>query len=200
MGCDCADVSVTTDAERATLRTALFLNATMFVIGSGAGIWAQSTGMLAGALDMLTDAIAYGLALMAISRGLTFKKNAARWSGTILVLLGVGIVVEVVRRWFYGSEPVGLIMVIYSIVSLAVNLYVLKSLAQHRSGEGHMRASYICTRADVCANIAVLASGVLVMTTGIKAIDLVVGFGIGSYVLKEAVEILREAKHVPSAI
>lgn len=146
---------------------------------------------------MLTDAIAYALALMAISRGLTFKRNAARWSGAILVVLAFGIVVEVGRRWLYGSEPVGLIMVIYSIVSLAVNLYVLRSLAKYRSGEVHMRASYICTRADVLANIAVFTSGVLVIVTGIKVIDLVVGFGIGLYVLKEAAEILHEANKTP---
>ena len=90
MGCDCADVSVKTDAERATLRTALILNATMFVVGSAAGIWAQSTGLMADALDMLTDAIAYGLALMAISRGLTFKKTprvgaGQSWSCWVLV-------------------------------------------------------------------------------------------------------------------
>ena len=91
-------------------------------------------------------------------------------------------------------------MVIYSIVSLAVNVYVLKSLAQYRSGEVHMRASYICTRADVLANIAVFGSGVLVMVTGIKSIDLVVGCGIGLYVLKEAIEILREANEAPSAV
>jgi Co/Zn/Cd efflux system component len=98
MNCDCTQVSAKTDAERKTLRMALSLNAAMFVIGTVAGLWAQSTGLLADALDMLVDATAYVLALMAISRGLTFKKNAARWSGGILILLGAGIVAEVVRR------------------------------------------------------------------------------------------------------
>ncbi len=191
MGCDCTQVSAKTDAERKTLRVALTLNATMFVIGTAAGLWAQSTGLLADALDMLTDAIAYGLALMAISRGTMFKRNAARWSGAVLILLGVGIVCEVVRRWFFGSEPVGLVMMIYSAASFAVNLYVLVQLAKYRRGEVHLRASYICTRADVLANIAVFVSGGVVMMTGIKSIDLVAGFAIGLYVLKEALEILQ---------
>lgn len=195
MSCECSQSGVVkTEAERKTLRTALALNAAMFVIGTIAGLWAQSTGLLADALDMLTDAIAYGLALMAVSRGLTFKQNAARWSGGVLVMLGAGIVVEVVRRWFFGSEPVGSVMMIYSAVSFMVNLYVLTQLAKFRLGtEVHLRASYICTRADVLANIAIFISGGIVIVTGLQIVDLITGFGIGLYVLKEALEILRQA-------
>jgi len=193
MSCNCTQVSAKTEAERKTLRVALSLNAAMFVIGTIAGLLAQSTGLLADALDMLTDAVAYGLALMAITRGLAFKKNAARWSGGILVLLGSGIVAEVARRWFFGSEPIGLVMMVYSAVSFAVNLYVLAQLAKFRHGEVHLRASYICTRADVIANVAVFISGGIVERTGLNIVDLIVGFAIGLYVVKEAVEILSEA-------
>ena len=143
---------------------------------------------------MLTDARTYGLSLMAISRGLAFKKNAARWSGGILVVLGFGIILDVVRRWFFGSEPVGSVMMVYSTVSFAVNLYVLTQVAKFHRGEVHLRASYICTRADVIANLAVFISGGIVALTGLSIVDLIIGSLIGLYVLKEAVEILVEAK------
>lgn len=194
MSCDCAKACANTSAERKTLRVALALNLTMFAIGTIAGLLAESTGLLADALDMLTDAITYGLSLMAISRGLAFKKNAARWSGGILVLLGIGIILDVVRRWFFGSEPVGSVMMVYSTVSFAVNLYVLTQVAKFHRGEVHLRASYICTRADVIANLAVFASGGIVAVTGLSIVDLIIGSLIGLYVLKEAVEILVEAK------
>ena len=194
MSCDCAKACANTSAERKTLRVALALNLTMFVIGTIAGLLAESTGLLADALDMLTDAITYGLSLMAISRGLAFKKNAARWSGGILVLLGIGIILDVVRRWFFGSEPVGSVMMVYSTVSFAVNLYVLTQVAKFHRGEVHLRASYICTRADVIANLAVFTSGGIVAVTGLSIVDLIIGSLIGLYVLKEAVEILVEAK------
>ncbi|MEM5440495.1 cation diffusion facilitator family transporter [Paraburkholderia diazotrophica] len=193
MGCECSRVSSDSAEERKTIKVALVLNLTMFVIGIVAGWAGQSTGVLSDALDMLTDAAAYALAWMAFSRGLAFKKNAARWTGGILVLLGAGIVAEVIRRWYVGSEPVGAVMLAYSILSFAVNLYVLMRLGKYRRGEVHMRASYICTRADVLANIAVFVSGGIVLVTGIRVVDLLVGFAIGLYVLKEAIEILREA-------
>lgn len=193
MSCECSQVGGDTAEERTTIKVALALNLAMFFVGIIAGWFAQSTGVMSDALDMLTDAAAYALALMAFTRGLAFKKNAARWTGGILVVLGAGIVIEVIRRWYSGSEPVGTVMLVYSVVSFFVNLYVLMRLAKYRRGEVHMRASYICTRADVLANIAVFISGGVVALTGYGLVDLVVGFAIGIYVLKEAVEILHEA-------
>lgn len=200
MSCECSRVSSDTAAERKTIKVALVLNLAMFVVGIGAGWAAQSTGILSDALDMLTDAVAYALALMAFKRGLAFKRNAARWTGCILVLLGAGLVAEVIRRWYAGSEPVGTVMLAYSVVSFAVNFYVLTQLARYRRGEVHMRASYICTRADILANIAVFVSGGIVLATGFRVFDLLVGFAIGLYVLKEAVEILREANAAGAAV
>ena len=193
MTCECSEASPRTDAERRTVRVALYLNATMFLVGAVAGVLADSAGVLADALDMLTDAIAYALAIAAISRGQQFKANAARWTGAVLLILGAGIVIEVVRRWIFGSEPAGTIMMAYSVTSFAVNLYVLTQLAKVKEGGVHLRASYICTRADVLANFAVFISGAVVAITGLSAVDLVVGLGIGIYVVREALEIFQEA-------
>ncbi|MFC5431142.1 cation transporter [Paraburkholderia denitrificans] len=200
MSCECSRISSNTAAQRKTIKIALVLNLAMFVVGIVAGWRAQSVGILSDALDMLTDAAAYALALMAFTRGMAFKRNAARWTGGILVLLGAGMIAEVIRRWYAGSEPIGMVMLAYSVVSFAVNLYVLTQLAKYRRGEIHMRASYICTRADVLANIAVFLSGGIVLATGFRAVDLLVGFVIGLYVLREAVEILREANEASATI
>lgn len=69
MACECSNASAQTEAERVTLRTALALNATMFVVGTAAGLWAQSSGLMADALDMLADASAYALPPLAVTLG-----------------------------------------------------------------------------------------------------------------------------------
>ncbi|QCX48248.1 cation diffusion facilitator family transporter [Ralstonia pseudosolanacearum] len=194
MACECSQASAQTEAERATLRIALALNATMFVVGMAAGLWAQSSGLMADALDMLADASAYALALLAVRRGTAFKRNAARWSGSLLLVLGGGIVLDVVRRGLLGSEPLGLAMMAFSAISLVVNVTVLRMLDPFRHGEVHLRATWIFTRMDVLANLGVFASGLLVWLTGWRAADLVVGLVIGLYVAKEAIEILKEAR------
>lgn len=191
--CGC-HAEANTAAERRVLWIALALNAAMAVIGSLAGWWAQSTGLLADALDMLSDATAYAIGLAAIGRSARFKQRAAGVSGSLLLLLGIGVLVEVGRRAWFGSEPIGWPIVATALVSLAVNLTVLRMLRQFRTGEVHLRATWIFTRADVVANIGVVVSGVLILATGWRYPDLVVGALIGLYVCKEALEILSEAR------
>lgn len=194
MNYDCNDITAGSQAERQVVRTALILNGLMFAIGVGAGIFAQSTSILADALDMAADASGYAMALLAIARGPHFRVIAARWTGGVLVVLGLGIIAEAGRRWFMGSTPLGPVMMGYSVVSFLVNLYVMGQLAKVREGGVHLNASYICTRADVLANIAVFVSGALVWLTGAHWIDLIAGAGIALFVFSEAREILEEAK------
>jgi len=66
-----------TAAERRSLRIALSLNASMFVVGLVAGVVAESTGLVADSLDMLADALAYAIGLIAISRSALVKTCAA---------------------------------------------------------------------------------------------------------------------------
>jgi Co/Zn/Cd efflux system component len=170
------------------------LNATMFVVGIVAGLIGQSSSLIADALDMLADASAYAIALSALGRGARFKAGAATLSGSLLLLLGVVVLLDVGRRWFLGSAPESQVMMAVAFVSLLVNATVLRMLGRYREKEVHLRATWIFTRADVIANIGVVLSGLLVLLTGSRFPDLVTGAAIGIYVVKEAIEILGEAR------
>ena len=196
--CGCHVEPAEDPRQRRTLWIALSLNAGMAVVGFLIGWWAQSTGVLADALDMLSDATAYAIGLLAIGRSPLFKRRAAQVSGSVLLVLGAGVVVEAVRRGIAGSEPLSLWMMAAAGLSLVVNLAVLRMLRPFRQGEVHLRATWIFTRADVVANIGVLLAAGLVLLTGSRFPDLIVGAAIGAYVVKEAVEILREAREQAS--
>jgi cation diffusion facilitator family transporter len=191
--CGCEPLLPETRDQRRDLWIVLVLNAAMFAIETGVGLAAHSAGLIADGLDMLSDASVYAIALVAIGRSARFKAEAARWSGWMLLLLGGGLLAEVVRRFFTGGAPEGGWMIGVALLALAVNLAALRILAQHRRGEVHLRAAWIFTRMDVVANVAVLASGALVLATGNRYFDLVVGAAISVYVVREALEILREA-------
>ena len=180
--------------ESRVLRIALVLNAAMFVVGLTAGLIADSLGLVADSLDMLADAGAYGLSLIAVGRSGRFKAQVAFASGSILLFLGGGVLFDAFRRAFGASEPASGIIIVVAMFSLAVNAYVIRTLSQFRRGEVHLRAAWIFTRADVVANIAVICGGLLVMLTGSRYPDLIAGFGVGCYVLKEALEILRSSR------
>jgi cation diffusion facilitator family transporter len=185
----CSPAQPQSAAQRNTLKIALALNATMFVIEVSAGIIGQSMGLIADGLDMLADASAYAVALLAIGRSSKFKANAAGASGLLLMVLGFAVLVDVARRATSGEPPAGLLMVVVAALALAVNATVLRLLNKYGEGEVHLRASWIFTRADVVANVAVIASGITVLLTGFRALDLAVGAGIGLYVIREAFEI-----------
>lgn len=193
--CGC-HVESPNDAERRILRIALTLNALMFVVGAAAGLWAQSMGLIADSLDMLADASAYSLALVALHRSVRFRATAANSSGIMLLLLGLAALGGVAWHLTTGSQPEGYWILSVAFVSLIVNATVLRLLGRFRHGQVHLRATWLFTRVDVIANLAVIMSGVLVLLLQSAIPDLVIGTAIGGYVIKEAIGILHEAREV----
>ena len=191
--CGC-HVEASNEAERRILRIALALNATMFVVGITVGLIAQSMGLVADSLDMLADASAYAIGLAAVTRSARFKASAGQLSGSMLLLLGLVVLAGVVWRAVIGSEPEGSWMIGIAFVSLTVNTIVLRLLGRFRHGEVHLRATWLFTRVDVIANVAVILSGVLVLVLNNAAPDLVIGTALGLYIIKEAIGIVREAR------
>src|ERR1700730_2247683 len=192
MSCGHSDESTETEAQRRVLRIALMLNATMFIVGLVAGLLGQSSSLIADGLDMLASA--YAIALGAIGRSTRFKAGAATLSGSLLLVLGVLVLLDAGRRALFGSEPESLVMMAVAFLSFLVNASVLRMLGRYREGEVHLRATWIFTRVDVIANVAVMLSGLGVLLTGSQFPDLIVGGAIGIYVVKEAFEILSEAR------
>lgn len=196
--CGCSSTAVDTKAQRRVLSIALALNGTMFVVEVIAGWLAHSTALAADGLDMLADASAYGVALMAVGRSVGFKANAAMASGLLLFLLGIGVLAEVVRRLLSGETPYGAWMIGVAAVALLVNVTVLRLLGRQRR-EVHIEATWIFTRMDVIANAATILSGIAVLLTGMRYFDLVVGAAVGVYVVREALEILARARAAKAA-
>lgn len=172
----------------------------MFVAEFAAGWIAQSTGLIADSFDMLADALVYGLSLAAVSRSDLGKAKTARISGVFQATLGTFALAEVARRSLLGSEPESSYMIVVAAIALVANAVCLRVIARHREEGVHMRASYIFSQNDVLANVAVLASGVLVAVTGAQFWDLVVGAGIGLLVLSGGYRILRAAREAKAEV
>jgi len=178
-------------SEARTLWTVLAINAAMFVVEGVVGWIAESTGLLADGLDMLADALVYGVALYAVGRGPALKLRAARLCGGLQLALALAAVAEVLRRALVGSEPAPPLMMATSALALAANVTSLWLVARHREGGAHMKATYICTTNDVLANLGVIAAGALVAWTGSPVPDLVIGTTIAAVVFRGALRILR---------
>jgi Co/Zn/Cd efflux system component len=192
-GCGC-EIEIQDKSERQVLIVLLLINGIMFVAELIVGWWAQSTALIADALDMLADAMVYGVGLYAVGKSLLVKAHAARISGNLQVLLGLLVLVDIVRRLIVGSEPVSTLMMSMGVIALIANVSCLILIARHRQGEVHMRASWIFSKNDVIANLGVILAGGLVAWTGSRLPDLVIGLLVALIVIRGGILILQDAK------
>lgn len=196
--CDC-HFEPRNDEQRRVLLTVFAINGVMFSAEIVVGIIAQSAGVMADSLDMLADALVYGVVLAAIGKSAPTKRRAARWSGFFQLALALGILADAGRRAIWGSEPRSFLMMAAATVALCANAWCLSLLSKHRDGEAHMRASWIFSRSDVIANAGVIVAGLLVWLSGSRWPDLAVGACIAVVVLRGGLEILRETAPGPRA-
>ncbi|MCC7442688.1 MAG: cation transporter [Bdellovibrionales bacterium] len=180
--------------EAGVLKLLLSINGVMFLIEATLGWISQSTGLIADSLDMFADAAVYGLSLAAVGKVLAQKKRAARISGYLQMALALGAFVEVMRRFYFGSEPEPFWMMGVALVALAANVTCMWLLAKHRQGEVHMKASWIFSTNDVIANLGVVVAGGLVAFTGSRYPDLVIGLIISVVVLTGSLRILKVSR------
>lgn len=178
-------------AEARTLKILLGINGGMFVLEIVAGFLAQSTGLIADSVDMFADAAVYGLALFAVGKAAAQKLRAARFAGWVQLVLALGVLAEVLRRWVYGSEPVSALMIFMGALALGANVVSLVLVARKRERGVHMKASYIFSANDVIANLGLILAGVLVAWSGSPYPDLLIGTIISGVVLSGAYRILK---------
>ena len=186
--------------EKKTLTALLSINAVMFVVELVLGWIAQSTGLIADSLDMFADAAVYGISLYAVGKSIVYQAKSASISGILQVVLGLGVLFEVFRRLVAGSEPQSVLIMSVGAVALLANVLCLVLISKHREGGVHMRASWIFSTNDVIANLGVIVSGVLVVLTGSRFPDLIVGTIISLIVIKGGIRILKEARESRESI
>lgn len=181
--------------ERTLLWLVLVVNFAMFILEIIMGFIANSMGLIADSLDMLADAFVYALSLYAVGRLSSTKKQIAKISGYLqLLLAGFGIL-ETIRRFVSIQELPGFqSMIVISFIALLGNAISLYVLQKSKSKEAHMQASIIFTNNDVLVNVGVIIAGVFVYFTNTKLPDLIVGGIVFVFVARGAFRILKLAR------
>ena len=180
--------------QRRTLLTVLGLNAGLAAALGIGGVSADSSALLANALDNASDAAVYLISLLAIGRAGTWKRGAARASGIMLLVFAVGVLVDAVRRVITGTEPIGPTMMALALVAAVVNLICLQLIRRQHSGDVNMKAAETFSFNDFASNGGILVAGALVLWLGQNWPDLVVGFATALIAIKGGIEILRDAR------
>lgn len=180
-------------ARRRVLVAVLVVNAVMFIAEFVAGAVAGSASLMADAVDMLGDAFVYGLSLYALSRSARWKAGAALAKGGLILVFGLGVLVEVGIKIATGVPPSSPIMLSVGGVALAANLTCLTLLWRFRSADVNMASTFECSRNDVTANVGVLVAAGLVHWSRSPWPDILVGLAIAALFLRSAAHVLRAA-------
>jgi cation diffusion facilitator family transporter len=171
----------------------LGVNAVMFCVEFGAGLWSGSTALLADSLDMLGDSLVYGFSLFVIQRSASWRAGAALSKGVIMAAFGLGVLVEAGLRLRAGVPPEVPTMAAVGALALAANGYCFALLWRHRSDDINLRSTWLCSRNDLIANVSVLAAAGLVAWSRSLWPDVLVGVGIAALFLRTSLSVLRES-------
>lgn len=175
------------------LYVVLAINAAMFLVEFISGWLARSTALLGDSLDMFGDASVYALTLYALHRSKRMRAGAALAKGALMLLFGLVVIGEAVRKSVFGVLPDPGLMGVIGSVALAANTVCFLLLHRHRGDDLNMRSTWLCSRNDLVANTSVLGAAVLVTMTGSLWPDVAVGVAIAALFLHSAWQVLKDA-------
>jgi len=179
--------------RRRVLYAVLAVNAVMFGVELMAGLRAGSTALLADSLDMLADALVFGVSLWAVARGAQARAAAGLSNAVLEGLLGLAVLAQVGYHVAVPVSPLGVVMMAVSAVALAANAGCGVLLLGFRHEDINMRAVWLCTRNDALGNAGTIVGGALVLLLGSKWPDLVIGGAMALLFVRTAVSVGRES-------
>lgn len=179
--------------QRRVLVIVMVVNIVMFVAEFGFGLVARSSALMADSVDMLGDAIVYGLSLYALGQGERWQAGAALAKGGLILAFGIGILIETALKIAAGITPSSTIMLAVTGIALAANLICLALLWRFRRLNVNMASTFECSRNDVIANVGVLVAAGVVAWTQAGWPDVLAGLVIAVLFLRSAARVLRSA-------
>jgi Co/Zn/Cd efflux system component len=196
---ECCEVQVDVpERQRRLLWVVLCINGAMFLVELIAGITASSTALLADSVDMLGDAIVYGVSLYVVARGAVWQARVARLKGLIMAAFGVGVLAQVVTKLLHGLHPNADTMGVVGSLALAANTVCLVMLWRRRRDDVNMRSAWMCSLNDVAGNAGVIVGGAAVALTASGWPDILVGLMIAGMFCASATHIIRAAAARPA--
>jgi cobalt-zinc-cadmium efflux system protein len=199
---------VTADSDQRRLLVALALISGFLVVEVVVGLLADSLALLADAGHMLTDAGALVLSLIALrlaSRpaqgNMTFGLKraeilSAQVNGATLLVLGVLIGYEGIRRLIEPPDPIGGAMLLVAVLGIVVNLLATWQLARANRDSLNIEGSFQHLLTDLFAFVATAIAGGVIMLTGFVRADPIASLLIAATMLLAAFRLLRDSGRI----
>jgi cobalt-zinc-cadmium efflux system protein len=199
---------VSADADRGKLTIALALIVGFMVLEVVVGALVHSLALLSDAAHMLTDAGAIALSLVAIRLVAKPAKGAmtygykraeilsAQFNGATLLVLGLVIVVEGIRRLVNPPEVGGTAVLIVALVGVVVNLAATWTLSKANRTSMNVEGAFQHILTDLAAFVFTAIAGAVILLTGFHRADGIASLIIAAIMLRAAYGLLRDSGRV----
>lgn len=188
--------------QKQVLRTVLLLNLALFA-GMGVAGWASdSSALFANALESISNSAIYLLSLLAVDKREVWKRRVAALSGIALLALAGVIIADVLRRGFFGTEPMGLVMMLSALAAAMVNYWCMRKLQGLGSEDINVRAATTFSYYDFASTMGLFIAGGLVILLRSPWPDLLLSTLVAAVAMNSGIEILaslREERALPVA-
>lgn len=188
-----------------SLLIALVLNAAYTLVEAIAALLSGSLSLLADAGHNLSDVVALGVAAAAVllarrpstpNRSFGFRRAeilAALANAVALIVIALIVFVGAARRFADPPDVPGGWLIAVASVGLLVN--VIGAVAVFRPGgrDLNLRAAYVHLVGDALGSLGVIVTGIVIVTTGWRYADAVVGVLIGIFLVVSSWGVLRES-------
>ncbi|WP_419919517.1 cation diffusion facilitator family transporter [Candidatus Poriferisocius sp.] len=196
------------EASRRSLILALTLTTTFMVIEVIGGIASGSLALIADAGHMLTDSAAIGLALFAMwaadrppSTHRTFGLHRTEILAALINVLSLWVIVawifwEAFHRIGEEAHIKGGLMLIVGVAGLLINVLVAYILHRQSKHSLNVGGALQHVMADLMGSVAVVVSGVFVLSLSWHIVDPILSMVIGLLILMSSWNLMTEVFHV----
>lgn len=195
-------------ANRRRLAIAFGISSTVLVVQAVGAVVTGSLALLVDTGHMLTDV--GGLALSLVAATLAMRPPTARrtWGfaraevlsaaaqAGVLLAIGIFALIEGVRRLIDPPELEDGPLLLFGILGLAANVIAIAVLATSREANLNLRAAFLEVVNDALGSIAVIASAIVVASTGFVRADAIAAMLVSCLIIPRAALLLRASGRI----
>lgn len=195
--------------HRSALLIALVLGVLVFIVELVTAVLTNSLALLSDAGHVLTDAAGLGLALAAIQVASRPARDPGRTYGhyrleilaalvNAVLLLGVAVfvLVEAALRFSNPPDVVAVPVLVVASIGLCANVVALLLLRRGARESLNVQGAFSEVVADTLGSVGTIIAAIVLVTTGWRLVDPVVGAAVGLFILPRALNIGSQALRI----
>jgi cobalt-zinc-cadmium efflux system protein len=197
-----------TGRHRRALITVLVLSAGVAIAEVVGALVTGSLVLFADAAHMTADVAGLGLSLLATyfaTRPPTDRRTfgyaraeilAAMANAVLLLAMAVFILVDAIRRLVSPADVSSRSLIVFGVIALVANAVSLLLLRRGQAESLNLRGAFLEVASDTLGALAVIVTGVVIITTGFTRADPIAALAVGVLIVPRTWRLLRETVDV----